>query len=69
MLYSFSSQYEKYEFDQRITVYNSKNSKVQFFNSYDFIVRCLNTVIITYTLMVQSDEIALDRMATLSSII
>ena len=64
MFYSFLSQYEKGEFDQGITVYNSKNSKAQCFNSYNFIIRCLNTVIMTYALMVQSDEIALDRISS-----
>ena len=63
MFYSFLSQYEKGECDQGITVCNSENSKDQYFNSYNYIVRCLNTVIIAYSLIVQSDEIALDRIS------
>lgn len=64
IFYSFLVQYQKGEFDQGITIYNSKNSKAHCFNSYNFIIRCLNTVIITYSLMIKLDEIALDRISS-----
>lgn len=64
IFYSFLIQYQKGEFDQGITVNNTQKSKASCFNSYNFIIRCLNTVIITYSLMIESDEIALDRISS-----
>lgn len=62
--FSFFVQYQKSEFDQCITLNNTKKSKALCFNSYNFIIRCLNTIIITYSLMIESDSIALDKIGS-----
>ena len=64
IFYSFLVQYQKVEFDQGITFNNTKKSKALCINSYNFIIRCLNTIIITYSLIIESDNIALDRIGS-----
>ena len=46
----YLNQYEKGEFDKGITINNTKNAEAQCFNSYNFLIRCLNTTIVTFRL-------------------
>lgn len=64
MFYSFLLQYERGEFDSGVTIYNTKDSEAQSFNSYNFMIRCLNTIIVTYSIMVNTNEVALDRISS-----
>lgn len=64
ILYSFLIQYQRGEFDQEIIIYNTKILKLKVSIYTIFFIRCLNTVIIIYSLIIKSDEIALDGISS-----
>lgn len=47
-----------------ITIRKTKNSIAQFFNNQIFIIRCLNTLLITYSLILKNNSIKLSRIGS-----
>lgn len=49
-------------FEGGITVYKSQNSKALYFNNENFLIRCMNTIVLTYSSMTKYDTICLNRV-------
>lgn len=61
--YYFYHQHQYSKFEKGITSYVSKKSKGQFLN-FTFIKRCMNTVLISYSLIKNRDNIGLNRIGS-----
>ena len=64
ILYCFYHQVTNVKFMKGITIRKTKNSIAQFFNNQIFIIRCLNTLLITYSLILKQDSIKLSRIGS-----
>ena len=64
ILYCFYRLINQKKLISGITIKKTKNSKAQFFNNQIFIIRCLNTIILTYSIMISRDKIKLNRIGT-----
>lgn len=51
-------------FEKGITVYKTQNSRALYFNNANFLIRCMNTIILTYASMQRYDTICLNRVGT-----
>lgn len=63
LFYYFYCQHQYFKFQLGITVYITKKSAGQFLG-LDFIKRCMNTLIITYSIIKNYDNVALNRVGS-----
>lgn len=63
IFYYYFCQHKYFKFQEGITVYITKKSKGQFLNN-NFVKRCMNTLIITYSIIKNCDDVALNRIGS-----
>lgn len=64
IFYCFYYKLKNSNFEEGLTINKTQNSKAQFFNNENFIIRCLNTVIFTYSVIDDSDFVSLNRIGS-----
>lgn len=64
LIRNISQKLKNSNFEEGLTINKTQNSKAQFFNNENFIIRCLNTVIFTYSVIDDSDFVSLNRIGS-----
>ena len=64
IFYSYYCQLKNSKFEDGITLNKTQNTLVRWFNKENFIIRSMNTIILTYSLLMNYDEICLNRIGS-----
>lgn len=64
IFYHFYYQLKYSKFEKGITVYKSKYSKALYFNNENFLIRCMNTTLFTYSSIHKYESVCLHRIGS-----